>query len=125
MVITPAEAVRVDALMIEVLVATPLMVEVRILAADTKSLLFIKRAVVVAGNPLMMEVRTKELVDVAMVSVFEVEDAIRLARLVDVATPLMIVVRSVPDVEIALLVMSDVVAVSPLIVVERTLPADD
>ena len=49
----------------------------------------------------------------------------RLLRSVEVATPLIVVVRMAPLVEIALPVMTDVVAVTPLMVVERVLPVTD
>ena len=49
----------------------------------------------------------------------------RLLRSVEVATPLIVVVRMAPEVEIALPVMTEVVAVTPLMVVERVLPVTD
>ena len=121
----PEEAAIEDELTIEVLVESPLMVEVSVLTAEERSLLFKKLAVVVAIRPFTVEVSIKELVDVETVSVFDVEDATRLVRFVEVATPLMVVVRIAPEVEILLLVMTDVVAVRPLIVVERILPVTD
>ena len=114
-----------EELIIEVLVESPLMMEVRVLTAEERALLFKKLAVVVAIRPLMMEVRVKELVDVETESVFEVEDATRLVRSVVVAIPLIVVERVAPEVEIPLLVITDVVAVRPLIVVERILPVTD
>lgn len=47
-VITPVFAERVDDVMIDVLVATPLMVDVRVFTADWRSFELRKRAVVVA-----------------------------------------------------------------------------
>ena len=121
----PEEAAIEEELTIEVLVESPLMVEVSVLTAEERSLLLRKEAVVVAIRPFTVEVSIKELVDVETVSVFDVEDATRLVRFVEVATPLMVVVRIAPEVEILLLVMTDVVAVRPLIVVERILPVTD
>jgi hypothetical protein len=71
---------------------------------------------------LTIEVRVKELVVVDTVRVFEVDDATRLVRSVEVATPLMVVVRVAPEVERAFDVMILDVAVTPLMVVVRTLP---
>ncbi len=124
-VTTPALAESVEELMMDVEVESPLMVEVRVFTADERSLLFKKRAVVVATWPFTVEVRVKELVLVDTVSVLDVDDATRLVRSVVVAIPLMVVVRVVPYVERAFDVMTDVVAVSPLIVVERTFPVVD
>lgn len=121
----PEEAAIEEELTIEVLVESPLMVEVSVLTAEERSLLLRKLAVVVAIRPFTVEVSIKELVDVETVRVFDVEDATRLVRFVEVATPLMVVVRIAPEVEILLLVMTDVVAVRPLIVVERILPVTD
>ena len=121
----PEEAAIEEELIIEVLVESPLMVEVSVLTAEERSLLLRKEAVVVAIRPFTVEVSIKELVDVETVRVFDVEDATRLVRFVEVATPLMVVVRIAPEVEILLLVMTDVVAVRPLIVVERMLPVTD
>ena len=121
----PEEAAIEEELIIEVLVESPLMVEVSVLTAEERSLLLRKEAVVVAIRPFTVEVSIKELVDVETVRVFDVEDATRLVRFVEVATPLMVVVRIAPEVEILLLVMTDVVAVRPLIVVERILPVTD
>jgi hypothetical protein len=90
-----------------------------------RSLLFKKEAVVVAVVPLMIDVRVKELVEVDTERVFEVEDATRLVRSVEVAIPLIVVVRIAPLVERSLEVITDVVAVTPLIVVERVLPVTD
>ncbi len=68
---------------------------------------------------------TNELVLVEMVRVFDVDEATRLVRLVEVATPLMVVVRVAPDVERAFDVMIEVVAATPFTVVVRTLPVTD
>lgn len=116
---------RLEELMIDVLEDTPLIVEVSVLTAEARSLLLRKLAVVVATFPFMIEVSMKELVEVDTESVFEVDDATRLVKSVDVATPLMVVVRVVPDVEILLLVITEVVAVSPLMVVDKMLPVTD
>lgn len=59
------------------------------------------------------------------VSVLDVEDATRLVKSVDVATPLIVVVRVAPDVERAFDVMIEVVAATPFTVVVRTLPVTD
>lgn len=116
------EAEILEELMILVEEATPLTVEVRVLTADARSLLFTKLAVVVAVLPLTMEVRTKELVEVEMVRVLEVDDATRLVKSVEVATPLMVVVRTVPKVEISFEEMTVVVATTPLTVEVRMFP---
>ena len=58
-----------------------------------------KFAVVVATFPFTIEVRVRELVDVETVRVFEVLEATRFVRLVVVATPLILVVRVVPEVK--------------------------
>lgn len=65
----------------------------------------------------------KELVEVEMVSVLEVEEATRLVRSVEVATPLMVVVRTAPDVERAFEVMMEEVATTPFTVEVRMFPA--
>jgi hypothetical protein len=75
--------------------------------------------------PLTVEVSVKELVEVETVSVCDVEDAMRLVRSVEVATPLIVVVRIVPDVERAFDDMTEDVAVTPLIVVVKVLPESD
>lgn len=121
-VTTPAFAERDEELMMLVDVAMPFTVEVSVFTADAKSLLFTKDAVVVATCPLTVEVRMKELVEVEMVRVCEVDDATRLVRSVEVATPLMVVVSTAPLVERALEVMIEEVAVTPLMVEVRVLP---
>ena len=63
------------------------------------------------------------LVEVEMVSVFDVDDATKDARSVEVAIPFTVVVSTDPDVEISFAVMTEVVAVTPLMVVVSTLPA--
>ena len=68
-VITPALAEIDEELMIEVEVERPLIVDVSVLTAEARSLLFKKDAVVVAVLPLTTEVRVNELVEVAMVRV--------------------------------------------------------
>ena len=124
-VTTPALAASDEEVMILVDVARPFTVEVRVLRAEVRSLLLRKLAVVVATLPFTVLVSTKELVEVEMVSVFEVEEATRLVRSVDVATPLMVVVRIAPEVESSLLVMRDVVATTPFTVVVRVFPVTD
>lgn len=121
-VITPPLAASKEEVMILVEVERPLMMEVRVLTADERELELRKLAVVVAVLPLMILVRVKELVEVDTVSVLLVEDATKLVRSVEVATPLMVVVRVVPFVERALEEITEVVAVRPLIVVERVFP---
>jgi hypothetical protein len=64
----------------------------------------------------------KELVEVETVSECEVEDATRAVRSVEVATPLMVVVSTVPEVEISFAVMIDEVAVTPLMTEVRMFP---
>ena len=86
---------------------------------------FKKEAVVVATLPFTVLVSVKELVEVETVRVFEVDEATRLVRSVEVATPLMVVVRIAPDVERAFDEMTDVVAVIPLTVEVRMFPVTD
>ena len=124
-VIIPPVVEREDELITEVVAVRPLIVDVKALTADVRALLFTKLAVVVAVLPLITDVRIKELVEVDIESVFEVELATRLVRSVVVAMPLMVVVRVVPEVARLLLVITDVVAVRPLMVVERMFPVTD
>ncbi len=84
-----------------------------------------KLAVVVAVLPLTIDVRTNELVEVETVKVCDVDDATRLVRSVEVATPLIVVVSVAPDVERSFEVITVVVAVTPLITVVKTLPVVD
>ena len=121
-VIIPEVAPKVEELMIGVLDDTPLMLEVSVLTADERLLELIKVAVVVATFPFTVEVKTKELVEVEILSVEKVEEATKLVRSVDVATPLIFVVKVAPEVERALLVITEVVAVMPLMVEVRMLP---
>ncbi len=121
-VTTPALAERVEELIMDVEVESPLIVEVRVFTADERSLLFRKRAVVVAICPFTVEVSVKELVLVDTVSALDVEEATRLVRSVVVAMPLMVVVRVAPEVERVFEVMILEVACMPLIVVVRILP---
>jgi hypothetical protein len=118
----PFEARSEDELIMEVEEETPLTREVSVLTAEVSAFVLMKLAVVVATFPLTIEVRTKEFVEVETVRVLEVEDAIRLVRSVEVATPLMVVVSTAPDVERPFEVMTDEVARRPLMVVESTLP---
>jgi len=60
-----------------------------------------------------------------MVRVFEVDEATRLVKSVEVATPLTVVVRVTPDVEISLEEMTEVVATTPLTVEVRMFPVTD
>lgn len=82
-----------------------------------------KFAVVVAITPLTTEVRTKLLVVVEMVRVCEVPASIIDWRSVEVATPLIVVVRTVPEAESALEVMMLEVAVEPPTFEVRILPS--
>lgn len=102
-------------IMVEV-ATTPLVVLVKVFKADDKVLEFTKFAVVVATLPFTIEVRVSELVEVDTVSVFEVDEAIRLLRSVEVATPLMRVVRVVPEVKISFkeIKLKEVVVETPL-----------
>jgi hypothetical protein len=72
-----------------------------------------------------MEVKVKELEEVEMVRVWVVEDATRLVRSVEVATPFMVVVRVAPLVERALEEITEEVAVTPLMIVVSVLPERD
>jgi hypothetical protein len=124
-VTTPALARILEELIIEVEVAIPLTVDVSVLTAPVRSFVLTKLAVVVAVLPLTIEVRTNELVEVEIVNVFDVEDATRLVRSVEVATPLTVVVSVVPVVLMSFAVMTVVVAVTPLITVVKILPVVD
>jgi hypothetical protein len=121
-VTTPWLAESVDEVIILVEVATPLTVEVSVLTRDVRSLALTKRAVVVATVPLTIEESVKELVEVETVRVWDVDEATRVVRSVEVATPFMVVVRNVPLVERAFEVIRDDVAVIPLMTEVRTLP---
>lgn len=109
-------------LMIFVLEDTPLIVEVRVFTADTRLFVFTKLAVVVATLPFTVEVNVKVLVEVDTVNVLLVEDATRLVKSVDVATPFTMVVRVAPLVKISFDLITVVVADTPLIVVVRIFP---
>ncbi len=124
-VTTPLAADIVEELIIEVEEETPLIDEVSVLTAEVRELASTKLAVVVATLPLTVEVSTNELVEVDIVRVFDVEDATRLVRSVEVATPLIVVVSIAPDVDIAFDDMTEDVAVTPLIVVVNVLPVSD
>lgn len=124
-VTTPEFAWMIDELMIDVEVERPLTTEVRVLTAEERPFELRKVAVVVAVLPLTIDVRVKELVVVETVSVLEVEEATKLVKSVDVATPLIVVVRVAPVVERAFDEMTEEVAVTPLIVVVSTLPTRD
>jgi hypothetical protein len=121
----PALAAILEELIIEVEVAIPLTVEVSVLTAPVSPLVLTKLAVVVAVLPLTIDVRTNELVEVEIVNVCDVEDATRLVRSVEVATPLIVVVSVVPEVERSFEVITVVVAVTPLITVVKILPVVD
>ncbi len=124
-VTTPLVADTVEELIIEAEEATPLIDEVSVLTAEVRALVSMKLAVVVATLPLTVEVNVNELVEVAIVSVWDVDEATRLVRSVDVATPLIVVVSTVPDVERAFDDMTEEVAVTPLIIVVKVLPESD
>jgi hypothetical protein len=121
----PFTADTVEEVMIEEVEVTPLIAEVSVLTAEVRELASTKLAVVVATLPLTVEVRIKELVEVEIVSVLDVDDAIRLERSVEVATPLMVVVSVVPEVERAFDEITEDVAVTPLIVVVKVFPESD
>lgn len=100
---------------------TPLIALVKVLAAFERALEFMKLAVVVANFPLTVEESIKELVEVDIVKVCSVEEATRFVKSVDVAIPLIVVVKVVPLVEIPVEVITLVVAETPLIVVVNVL----
>jgi hypothetical protein len=75
--------------------------------------------------PLTGGYMTYETVEVEIVNVCDVEDATRLVRSVEVATPLIVVVSVVPEVERSFEVITVVVAVTPLITVVKILPVVD
>ena len=124
-VTTPFVAEIVEEVMMDDVEVTPLIAEVSVLTAEESVLASTKLAVVVATIPLTVEVSVKELVEVETVSVCDVDDAMRLVRSVEVATPLIVVVRIVPDVERAFDDITEDVAVTPLIVVVKVLPESD
>jgi hypothetical protein len=97
-----------------------------VLVAETKVLEFTKLPVVVATLPFTVEVRVKLLLEVEIVRVLEVEEETRLERsTVEVATPLITVVKLEPEVVTELEVMMEVVAETPFTVEVRTLPVTD
>lgn len=124
-VTTPFELEMVDPVMIDDVEVTPLIEDVNVLSDVVSELLSMNCAVVVAVTPLITDVSVKEFVDVETVIVLDVDDAMRLLRSVDVATPLMVVVRVVPDVERAFEEITDEVAVTPLMTVVNVLPERD
>lgn len=119
---TLAEEEATLEVMIEEVDVTPFTVEVSTLAAADSEFAFTKFAVVVATTPFTIEVRTKSLVVVEMVSVCEVPALMIDWRSVEVATPLIVVVSTVPEAESALEVMMLEVAVEPPTFEVRTLP---
>ena len=97
-----------------------------VLVAETRVFWLTKLPVVVASLPLTVEERVKLLVVVEIVRVLEVLLETRLERsTVEVATPLMTVVRLEPEVVIELEVMMEVVAETPFTVEVRMLPVTD
>lgn len=121
-VTTPFDAESVDELIREVEVERPFTIEVIVFPDEERSFPLTNDPVVVATTPFTVDVSVKVLVEVEMVRVFEVEDATKDARLVEVATPFMVVVSTDPDVEISFEVMTEVVAVTPFMIVVKTLP---
>ena len=88
---------------------TPFTVEVRTFAAAERLFPLMKLAVVVAITPFTTEVSTKSLVVVEMARVCDVPAFMIDCRSVLVETPLIVVVRIVPEAESALeLMMVDV-----------------
>jgi hypothetical protein len=91
----------VVASMLEVMIdevdVTPFTTDVSTFAAAESEFEFTKLAVVVAVTPFTIDVSTKLFVVVDMVRVCEVPAFMRAWRSVLVATPLMMVVRTVPD----------------------------
>lgn len=86
---------------------------------------FTKLAVVVATLPFTVEVRRKELVEVETVRILVVPELMTDWRSVEVATPLTVEVSTVPEADKPFAVMILEVAVTPLIVVVKVLPAAD
>ena len=84
-----------------------------------------KLAVVVEVTPLTVEVRVKLLVVVDTVRTLVVPALMIDWRSVEVATPLIVVVSTVPEAESALEVMIDEVATLPATLVVSVLPKAD
>jgi hypothetical protein len=124
-VITPELALILLLFIIELLEVIPLTFVVKVFKAEARVLVFIKLAVVVATIPLTFEVNTKELVPVEILKLFKVPEFIIDCRSVLVATPLMVVVRTVPLADIPLLFIILLVDTSPFIFVVKVFPEDD
>ena len=110
-VITPFEAESVEELIRDEVADTPLIDAVRVLTAEASVVLLMKLAVVVATLPLTVDVRTKEFVEVEIVSVLEVEESV-----LEVVGLVIVVVANV-EVPVTVSV--------PLIVVVNVLPESD
>ena len=121
-VTTPLLAEILLLLIIEAEVVTPFTFNVRVFIADDNTLLLIRDPVVVAVFPFTIEVRVKEFVEVEIDRVLLVDEATRFDRSVDVATPLIEVVKTVPLVVKLLLLTTDDVATTPFTFNVRVLP---
>lgn len=121
-VMTPAAAVRVLELMIEEVEVTPLTTEVSSLTAEVRAFWLMKLAVVVEVTPFTVEVRVKLLVEVETVRTLVVPALMMDWRSVEVATPLTVEVRTVPEAVSALEVMMEEVPIEPPTLEVRVLP---
>lgn len=121
-VITPAAAERVLELMIEDVEVTPLTTEVSSFTAEVREFWSMKLAVVVEVTPLTVEVRVKLLVVVDTVRTLVVPALMMDWRSVEVATPLTVEVRTVPEAVSPLEVMIEDVPMEPPRLEVRVLP---
>lgn len=86
---------------------------------------FIVVSVVLEITPFTLEVIVFELVVVARDKLLLVDEATKLDKLVEVDTPFTVLVSVLPLTDNPLLLITDVVATTPLIVVVRVLPDND
>ena len=110
--------------MIFAVVETPFTVEFKLFSAEDNKLELIKLAVVVVETfPFTVETKVKAFVEVDIVKRLVVPELITDCKSVVVATPFTVEVSVVPDTFKPFDVMIEVVAIIPLIFVERILPA--
>ena len=121
-VITPELAERVFELTRDEVEVTPFTTLVRVFTAEVSAFWFMKLAVVVETTPLTVEVRVKLLVEVETVRRLVVPEFMIDCRSVLVATPLMVVVRRVPEAERELEVITEVVPIDPPTFEDITFP---
>lgn len=103
--------------------ATPFTIVWNVLVVVDRVFELIKLNDVVATTPFVVLVSNIELVDEEFAKVLVVAEAIKLVKLVEVATPLIVEVRVAPEVERELEVIIDEVAVTPFTTEVRMLAA--